>query len=177
MQNTPKEKLMPAFKVIVPEGRLSSEQKARVAAAVGRTYKELTGVPESLTQVIFIEVKNGNYFVGSVPLDTDQISVEGHLRTGRGVEAKRSLVGRIVEAVAQAAAMPKSHVWAHLVDMPATQIVEFGRVVPEPGGEAAWITALSEAERKEIGPSAASIGQVSRCERWHARDYGSPHGR
>jgi hypothetical protein len=37
-------------------------------------------------------VKHGNYFVGSVPLDTDQISVEGHLRTGRSVEAKRSLV-------------------------------------------------------------------------------------
>jgi phenylpyruvate tautomerase PptA (4-oxalocrotonate tautomerase family) len=105
--------------------------------AVGRTYKELTGVPENLTQVIFVEVKHGNYFVGSVPHDTDQISVEGHLRTGRSLEAKRSLVERIVEAVAQAAAMPKSHVWAHLVDMPATQIVEFGRVVPEPGGEAA----------------------------------------
>ena len=46
--------------------------------------------------------------------------------------------------------MPKSHVWAHLADMPATQIVEFGRVVPEPGGEAAWIAALPAAERKEI---------------------------
>jgi len=33
--------------------------------------------------VIFVEVKHGNYFVGSVPPDTDQISVEGHLRTGR----------------------------------------------------------------------------------------------
>ncbi len=76
--------------------------------------------------MIVIEVKHGNYFVGSVPPDNDQISVEGHLRTGRSVEAKRSLVERIVEAVAQAAAMPKSHVWAHLVDMPATQIVEFG---------------------------------------------------
>src|SRR5260370_33785341 len=55
----------------------------RVAVAVGRTYKELTGVPENLTQVIFVEVKHGNDFVGSVPPDTDQISVEGHLRTGR----------------------------------------------------------------------------------------------
>src|SRR5258708_37558718 len=73
-------------------------------------YKELTGVPENLTQVIFIEVKHGNFFVGSVPPDTDQISVEGHLRTGRSLEAKRSLVERIVEAVAQDAAMPKSHV-------------------------------------------------------------------
>jgi phenylpyruvate tautomerase PptA (4-oxalocrotonate tautomerase family) len=142
--------MMPTFNLIVPEGRLSSEQKTRVAVAVGRTYKELTGVPENLTQVIFIEVKHDNYFVGSVPLDTDQISVEGHLRTGRSVEAKRSLVERIVEAVAQAAAIPKSHVWAHLVDMPASQIVEFGRVLPEPGGEAAWIAALPEAERKEI---------------------------
>jgi len=150
---------MPTFNVIVPEGRLSSEQKTRVAGAIGRTYKELTGVPENLTQVILIEVKPGNYFVGSVPLDTDQISVEGHLRTGRSVEAKRSLVERIVEAVAQAAAMPKSHVWAHLVDMPATQIVEFGRVVPEPGGEAAWVAALPDAERKEI----QAIGRVRRA--------------
>jgi len=157
---------MPTFNVIVPEERFSNEQKTRVAVAIGRTYKELTGVPENLTQVIFIEVKHGNYFIGSVPPDTDQISVEGHLRAGRSAEAKRSLVERIVEAVAQAAAMPKSQVWAHLVDMPATQIVEFGRVVPEPGGEAAWIAALPEAERKELRPSAASVRRVSRCEHW-----------
>src|SRR6201984_708439 len=155
MQNT-KEKIMPTFNVTVPEGRLLNEQKTRVAVAIGRTYKELTGVPENLTQVIFIEVKHGNYFVGSVPLDTDQISVEGHLCTGRSVEAKRSLVERIVEAVAKAAAMPKGHVWAHLVDMPASQIAEFGHVLPEPGGEAAWIAALPEAERKEI----EAIGRV-----------------
>lgn len=94
-----KKKIMPTFNVIVPEGRLSSEQKTRVAAEIGRTYKELTGVPENLTQVIFIEVKRGN------------------------------------------------------------QIVEFGRVVPEPGGEAAWIAALPEAERKEI----EAIGRVRRA--------------
>jgi hypothetical protein len=76
--------------------------------------------------------------------------VEGHLRVGRSVEAKRSLIERTVEAVAQAAAMPKNHVWAHLVDMPASQMAEFGHVLPEPGGEAAWIAALPEAERKEI---------------------------
>src|SRR5260370_13790277 len=55
----------------------------RVAVAVGRTYKELTGVPENLTQVIFIEAKHGNYFVGSVPPDTDQIGVGVPLRTRR----------------------------------------------------------------------------------------------
>jgi phenylpyruvate tautomerase PptA (4-oxalocrotonate tautomerase family) len=42
---------MSTVNVIVPEGRLSSEKKTRVAVAVGRTYKELTGVPENLTQV------------------------------------------------------------------------------------------------------------------------------
>jgi phenylpyruvate tautomerase PptA (4-oxalocrotonate tautomerase family) len=153
------EKVMPTFNVIVPEGRLSSEQKTKVAVALGGTYKELTGVPENLTRVIFIEVKRGNSFVGGAPLDTDQISVEGHLRVGRSVAAKRSLIERTVEAVAQAAAMPKNHVWAHLVDMPASQIAEFGHVVPEPGGEAAWIAALPEAERKEI----EAIGRVRRA--------------
>jgi phenylpyruvate tautomerase PptA (4-oxalocrotonate tautomerase family) len=159
MQKKTKEKIMPTFNVIVPEGRLSSEQKTRVAVAVGRTYKELTGVPENLTQVIFIEAKRGNSFVGGAPLDTDQISVEGHLRVGRSVEVKRSLIERTVEAVAQAAAMPKNDVWAHLVDMPASQMAEFGHVLPEPGGEAAWIAALPEAERKEI----EAIGGVRRA--------------
>jgi phenylpyruvate tautomerase PptA (4-oxalocrotonate tautomerase family) len=34
---------MPLFNVTVPEGRLSSEQKTKVAVALGGTYKELTG--------------------------------------------------------------------------------------------------------------------------------------
>ena len=61
--------------------------------------------------------------------------------------------------MATSSAMPKSHVWVHLVDMPASQILEFGRVVSEPGGEAAWIAALPEAERKEI----EAIGRVRRA--------------
>src|SRR5258708_3751923 len=140
----------------VGRDQLPPKTWTRVAVAVGRALQRTDRGTRESHQVIFIEVKHGNYFVGSVPPDTDQISVEGHLRTGRSVEAKRSLIERIVEAVAQAAAMPKSHVWAHLVDMPATQIVEFGRVVPEPGGEAAWIAALPEAERKGI----EAIGRV-----------------
>ena len=47
---------MPTFNVIVPEGRLSSEQKTKVAVALGGTYKELTGVPENLTQVRLSEI-------------------------------------------------------------------------------------------------------------------------
>ena len=98
-------------------------------------------------------MKHGNYFVGSVPPDTDQISVEGHLRTGRSLEAKRSLVERIVEAVAQAAAIPKSHVWAHLVDMPATQIVEFGRVVPEPAERRLGLRRCPRRSERRLRPS------------------------
>ncbi len=45
------------------------------------------------------------------------------------------------------------------MDMPASQIVDFGHVVPEPGGEAAWIAAWPEAERKEV----EAIGRVRRA--------------
>jgi hypothetical protein len=44
---------------------------------VGRIYKELTGVPENLTQVIFIEVKHGSYFVGGVRSAWRAISARG----------------------------------------------------------------------------------------------------
>jgi phenylpyruvate tautomerase PptA (4-oxalocrotonate tautomerase family) len=141
---------MPTYTVTAPKGRLSNEQKARIAAAITRTHNEVTGAPTFFAQVIFNEVEAGNYFVGGVALNVDQLFIHGQIRAGRTADDKHRLLVRMIEAGADAAAMPKSHVWVYLVDLPAAQMAEFGHVLPEPGGEAAWTAALPADERERM---------------------------
>uniref|UniRef100_UPI001952E9C7 tautomerase family protein n=1 Tax=Stenotrophomonas maltophilia TaxID=40324 RepID=UPI001952E9C7 len=67
----------------VPAGRLSAEQKSRVAAEITRIHNEVTGAATFFAQVIFNEVPAGNYFIGGKPLREDQIFINGQIRAGR----------------------------------------------------------------------------------------------
>jgi hypothetical protein len=51
-------------------------------------------------QVIFYEIKPGNYFVGGAPLGGDQMFVHGNIRGGRSPADKRTLLTTLVRAVA-----------------------------------------------------------------------------
>jgi phenylpyruvate tautomerase PptA (4-oxalocrotonate tautomerase family) len=148
---------MPTYIVTAAEGRLSNEEKAGIARAITRSHAEVTGAPASFAQVIVQEVRPGNHFVGGALLDADHLFVHGQIRAGRSAESKRELIERILAAVAQAAAMPTSCIWVYILDLPFTQMAEFGHILPEPGKEAAWIAALPEAERRRL----QAIGNLS----------------
>jgi phenylpyruvate tautomerase PptA (4-oxalocrotonate tautomerase family) len=141
---------MPTYTVTAPDGRLSGEQKNRIAADITRIHHEVTAAPAFFAQVIFVDVKPGNYFVGGTALNSDQLFVHGQIRAGRNADDKHRLLVRILEATAIAAAMPNSHVWVYIAELPAAQMAEFGHVLPEPGQEAAWTAALPAAERERM---------------------------
>ena len=141
---------MPTYNVIVPEGRLSADQKSKVAAAITRTHNEVTAAPLYFAQVIFYEVKPGNYFVGGAPLEGDQIFVHGNIRGGRSPADKRTLLTTLLGKIASAAGIPNSHVWVYIAELPPAQMAEFGHVLPEPGDEAAWTAALPKADRERM---------------------------
>jgi phenylpyruvate tautomerase PptA (4-oxalocrotonate tautomerase family) len=141
---------MPTYTVTAPDGRLSSQQRQRIAAEITRIHHEITGAPTYFAQVIFVDVKPGNYFVGGIALASDQLFVHGQIRAGRSAENKQRLIVQILDAAADAAAMPKSHVWVYITELPAAQMAEFGHVLPEPGEETAWTAALPAAERERM---------------------------
>ena len=74
---------MPTYFCTTPEGRLTAEQKRKIAVEITRVHCEVTGAPSFFAQVIFDEVKPGNYFMGGAPLQHDQLFVYGHIRGGR----------------------------------------------------------------------------------------------
>lgn len=141
---------MPTYVVTAPEGRLSPEQKRALAARITAIHCAATGAPAYFAQVLFSDVKPGNYFIAGRPLEDDNIFVHGQIRAGRSAEVKERLLLDLMNGTAEAAGAHPSHVQVYLVDVPARQIAEFGQILPLPGEEAAWDAAVPEAVKKRM---------------------------
>jgi len=140
---------MPTYICTTLEGRLTAGQKSKIAAEITRVHCEVTGAPSFFAQVIFDEVKPGNYFMGGALLNHDQIFVYGHIRSGRAAVDKSRMIIAMVKAIAEAANVENTRsVWVYVGELPARQMVEFGRLLPEAGDEPAWTQALPEADRR-----------------------------
>ncbi len=141
---------MPTYVVTTHEDRLSQAQKNRLASEITRVHCEVTGAPPYFAQVLFVDVKEGNYFMGGKPLAGDRVFIHGQIRDGRTAEQKSRLLTGMMDAAATVADMPKSHVAVYLVDVPAQQIAEYGEPLPGAGEEAQWTAALPAAVRERM---------------------------
>jgi hypothetical protein len=52
--------------------------------------------------------------------------------------------------VSRAGGIAEDEVWVYLSDMPAHNIAEYGRVLPAPGAENAWLATLPAALRERL---------------------------
>jgi phenylpyruvate tautomerase PptA (4-oxalocrotonate tautomerase family) len=141
---------MPTYIVTAPEQRLSQSQKNRLAAEITRVHCEVTGAPPYFAQVIFVDVQEGNYFMGGKPLEGDRVFIHGRIRDGRTPEQKNRLLMGMMDAAATVADMPKSQVAVYIVDVPAQQIAEYGQPLPGAGEEARWTASLPTAVRERM---------------------------
>ena len=146
---------MPTYTLTAPAGLLTSEQKARAAAAITRTHNQVTGAATFFAQVIIHEVAAGNYFAGGKPLAGRQLFLNGQIRAGRSaLDRKRLLLG-LRDGVVVATGFEPGDVWVYLCDLPACDMVEYGHVLPEPGDETHWMESLPAADRARMKATGA----------------------
>ena len=138
---------MPTYTVTVAQGRLSSDEKLRLAQGITSAHNEATGAQGFFAQVIVNEVSPGNHFIGGSPLREDQIFVHGHIRAGRTDERKQFLLARIRDCVMAVARVERRYVWVYVSEIPPLQMLEYGHELPQPGQEDVWLESLSEADR------------------------------
>jgi phenylpyruvate tautomerase PptA (4-oxalocrotonate tautomerase family) len=138
---------MPTYHCTTPAGLLDTDQKAAIAAAITRIHNAVTGAAAFFAQVIFTEIAKGNHFMGGVPLASDQIFVHGFIRAGRSVPDRERLVTELVSALADCSGLPARSVWVYVSEIPPRQMAEYGHLLPEPGGEAAWLDGLPADDR------------------------------
>ena len=138
---------MPTYQVITSPHCLTPHAKERVAQAITRAHNEATAANNYFAQVIFTEKLAEDYYLGGQRLQAKHLFVHAMIRA-RDLEAKKALVAKLVPAIAGAAALNKRYVWLYVAGLPPDLMVEFGHVLPQPGGEAAWFGSLPEDDRQ-----------------------------
>jgi phenylpyruvate tautomerase PptA (4-oxalocrotonate tautomerase family) len=139
---------MPTYFCTTSSGRLTTEQKTKIASEITRVHSEVTGAPSFFAQVIFHDIKLSDWFMGGVPLTHEHIFVYGHIRAGRAAIDKTRMIKLMAEAVALAAQVESRRaVWVYVNELPPRQMIEFGHVLPEPGEEPSWTAALPMEDR------------------------------
>ena len=133
---------MPTYTVHAPAGRLGDVERKRIASEITRVHTEVTGAQSFFAQVMFVEVKSGLWFVGGAPMVGEQIFIHGQIRAGRPPELKKKLLTELLDVVSEVASFNKNQTWGYIVELPPSQMAEYGHVLPEPGTEAAWLSDL-----------------------------------
>lgn len=141
---------MPTYLCTYRRDGLSEPQKARIAEAITRAHSEETGAPASFVQVVFSAQSASDAFVGGAPAPAGQMWIRGDIRAGRTEVQKRALMLRIMRAVGGITGTAESEIWVYLCDLTPTDMVEFGRVLPLPGAEEAWLAALPQHLRDRL---------------------------
>lgn len=75
---------MPTYVVSTHSDLFDVAQKGEIVKKISQIHSEEGGnVPQFLVQVIFNEVKEGNWFVNKMPVPSEQIWIRGDIRAGR----------------------------------------------------------------------------------------------
>ena len=141
---------MPTYTVTVANLSLSPQQKSQIAEAITAAHNAQTGAPRFFAQVLFSAASGGDHFVGGRVNAAPQVYVHGLVRQGRNTEVKQALMSQMLEEIAQIINITAEKVWIYLQDIPATQMIEFGRFLPAPGEEAEWERQMTPERRARL---------------------------
>ena len=104
-----------------------------------RIHAEINHVPTTYVNVVFHEVSPENLYTDSIPVTA--LLINGWVRQGHPANETTRLALEIARASSRITGLPEGKVLVVIHSSPASAAVEGGRVLPEPGQEAAWIAA------------------------------------
>lgn len=138
---------MPTYVCSIQGLSLSNEKKSNVAREIARTHNEVTGAPVFFVQVIFNEITSENHFIGGSPQVQPSMYVYGDIRSGRSELDVQRLLKLLVERVASTFGAKPSDTWVYINELRPTHMAEFGHMLPDAGGETAWLQSLPPEEQ------------------------------
>lgn len=146
---------MPTYSCVTAPGKLTPAQKDEIARVCTDIYHEEFGVARYLVQVIFREIASEDRYIAGKTAQPDVVWIRCDVREGRTGEQKSRLLRRVQQGVAKTADVPEEAVWIYLCDLPPTNIMVWGHIIPPlvrgmPGDDDTWFRALS-------GPLQASL--------------------
>ncbi len=133
---------MPTYTLHYAALALSADEKHQMAQGITQAHEAATGADGFFAQVIFQEIAQEDCYLGGSPLDQPQLFLQGQIRAGRSLDIKGKLLSSLKEALLNVTTLDPSQIWIYLVELPASDMLEYGHVLPAPGAERAWFLSL-----------------------------------
>jgi phenylpyruvate tautomerase PptA (4-oxalocrotonate tautomerase family) len=128
---------VPVYTCTTTESRLSVDDKKSLAREIATIHSEINHIPSTYVNVVFHELPADSVYTDGVP--ASPVLVSGWIRQGHPKAETTRLAVEIASAVTRVTGVPAERVLVVFETSPASFAVEGGRVLPEPGEEAAWI--------------------------------------
>ena len=134
---------MPTYTVTNSNFNLSSKQQKNLAEGITKVHNVVTGANTYFAQVIFNKTKKDNHFMGGKKVKEPSIFLLGQIRAGRSKEVKDKLIVDLKDVLVKNSKLDETQVWVYINDLPPSQMIEYGAVLPESGKEREWFNNLS----------------------------------
>ncbi len=134
---------MPTYTVTNSNFNLSTKQQKNLAEGITKVHNQVTGANTYFAQVIFNKTKKNNHFMGGKKVKEPSLFLLGQIRAGRSKEVKDRLISDLKDILAKKSKLDETQIWVYIIDLPPSQMIEYGAVLPESGKESEWFTNLS----------------------------------
>jgi phenylpyruvate tautomerase PptA (4-oxalocrotonate tautomerase family) len=128
---------VPIYTCTTNDSTLSANSKKALSGEIATIHSEINHVPSTYVNVVFHELPADSVYTDGAP--ASPVLVSGWVREGHPKAETTRLATEIAAAVTRVAGVPAERVLVVFETSPASFAVEGGRVLPEPGDEAAWI--------------------------------------
>ncbi len=120
---------MPLCTITLQAGTLSDAEKTTLAGEITSLHSEVSGVPKNWVHIVFHEYAAGNGLTAGVTAPTVGLTLL--IRTGRPSEYKRYLLQRLWNLLQPATGAPNDQIVMGIQEVPASQAMEMGRIMPD----------------------------------------------
>ena len=141
---------MPTYTVTNSNFNLSSKQQKKLAEGITKVHNIVTGANTYFAQVIFNKTKKNNHFMGGKKVAEPSLFLMGLIRAGRSKEVKDKLISDLRDVLVKNSKLDEAQVWVYINDLPPSQMIEYGAVLPESGKEKEWFANLSTKLKKKL---------------------------
>ena len=141
---------MPTYTVTNSNFNLTSKQKKNLAEGITKVHNVVTGANTYFAQVIFNKTKKNNHFMGGKKVKEPSIFLLGQIRAGRPKNIKDKLISELKNVLLKESKLDETQVWVYIIDLPPSQMIEYGAVLPESGKESEWFKNLSSKLKKKL---------------------------
>ena len=141
---------MPTYTVTTSNVNLNSKKQKELAQGITKIHNVVTGANTYFAQVIFNNTKKNNHFMGGKIVKEPSIFLLGQIRAGRSKKIKDRLISDLKNIIIKTSKLEESHIWVYIIDLPPSQMIEYGVVLPKSGKEKKWFLSLSSKLRKKL---------------------------